>query len=163
MLLQQEDMAMRTTLDFTPLFRSSIGFDRMLEATSRIETAGNWPPYDIIKTGEDDYCITMAVAGFSQDELAITQECNVLVVSGRKAGEDTAQYMHRGIAGRAFSQRFELADHIKVVGANLDKGLLTIDLKRELPEELKPRLIEIVNGAQAKAGMRTIESEKHAA
>lgn len=158
---------MRTTLDFTPLFRSSIGFDRMfnaLEATSRIETADNWPPYDIVKAGEDDYRITMAVAGFSQDELGITQERNVLVVSGEKTGEDTGQYMHRGIAGRAFAQRFELADHIKVVGANLDKGLLTIDLKRELPEEMKPRRIEIIgNDAQAKAGVRTIKGEKHAA
>ncbi|MBP0583400.1 Hsp20 family protein [Labrys sp. LIt4] len=158
---------MRTTLDFTPLFRSSIGFDRMLnalEATSRIETAGNWPPYDIIKTGDDDYRIDMAVAGFSQDELSITQERNVLMVSGQKTGEDTAQYMHRGIAGRAFTQRFELADHIKVVGANLDRGLLTIDLRRDLPEEMKPRRIEIAGGdAQAKTGMRAIESEKHAA
>lgn len=158
---------MRTTLDFTPFFRSSIGFDRMLnalEATSRIEPANNWPPYDITKTGEDDYRITMAVAGFSQDELGITQERNVLIVSGQKAGEDAGQYLHRGIAGRAFAQRFELADHIKVIGANLDKGLLTIDLKRDLPEEMKPRRIEIAgNDVQAKTGMRTIEGEKHAA
>jgi molecular chaperone IbpA len=158
---------MRTTLDFTPFFRSSIGFDRMLnalEATSRIETANNWPPYDITKTGEDDYRITMAVAGFSQDELGITQERNVLIVSGQKANEDAGQYLHRGIAGRAFAQRFELADHIKVVGANLDKGLLTIDLKRDLPEEMKPRRIEIADyGVPPKAEFTKIPAEKHAA
>ena len=158
---------MRTTLDFTPFFRSSIGFDRMLnalEATSRIETANNWPPYDITKTGEDDYRITMAVAGFSQDELGITQERNVLIVSGQKANEDAGQYLHRGIAGRAFAQRFELADHIKVVGANLDKGLLTIDLKRDLPEEMKPRRIEIaVDDASRSGGAKQPEIGKQAA
>jgi molecular chaperone IbpA len=141
-----EDVAMRTTtFDFSPLFRSSIGFDRMLnalEAASRIETIDNWPPYDIAKTGEDDYRISMAVAGFSQDELDITQEQNMLVVSGQKASEDV-QYLHRGIAGRSFQRRFELADHVKVVGAGLVNGLLTIDLKREIPGAIKPRRIEI--------------------
>ncbi|WP_448954997.1 Hsp20 family protein [Labrys neptuniae] len=158
---------MRTTLDFTPFFRSSIGFDRMLnalEATSRVETADNWPPYDITKAGEDDYRITMAVAGFAQDELGISQERNVMVVSGQKAGEDKGQYLHRGIAARAFAQRFELADHIKVVGANLDKGLLTIDLKREIPEEMKPRRIEIAaDGASTKGAAKQTEIGKHAA
>lgn len=158
---------MRTTLDFTPFFRSSIGFDRMLnalEATSRLETADNWPPYDITKTGEDDYRITMAVAGFSQDELGITQERNVMVVSGQKAGDDQAQYLHRGIAARAFTQRFELADHIKVVGANLEKGLLTIDLKREVPEEMKPRRIEIAaDRALTSDGTKQAETGKQAA
>ena len=158
---------MRTTLDFTPFFRSSIGFDRMLnalEATSRIETADNWPPYDITKTGEDDYRITMAVAGFAQDELGISQERNVMVVSGQKAEDEQAQYLHRGIAARAFVQRFELADHIKVVGANLDKGLLTIDLKREIPEEMKPRRIEIeADGASTKGAAKQTEIGKQAA
>ncbi|TIT86449.1 MAG: Hsp20 family protein, partial [Mesorhizobium sp.] len=91
---------------------------------SRIETADNWPPYDIAKSGEDDYRITMALAGFSQDELAITQEQNMLMVSGQKAGEDNGEYLHRGIAGRAFQRRFELADHVKVVDASLVNGLL---------------------------------------
>ncbi|CDX22199.1 heat shock chaperone [Mesorhizobium sp. ORS 3324] len=137
---------MRTSFDFSPLFRSSIGFDRMLnalETASRIETVDNWPPYDIAKTSEDDYRITMAVAGFSEDELAITQEQNMLMVSGQKAGEDKGEYLHRGIAGRSFQRRFELADHVKVIGASLVNGLLTIDLKREVPEEMKPRRIEI--------------------
>lgn len=102
---------MRTTLDFTPLFRSGIGFDRMLnalEAASRGETIDSWPPYDIAKLGEDDYRITMAVAGFSQDDLTLTQEQNMLMVSGHKAGEENGQYLHRGIASRAFQRRFEL-------------------------------------------------------
>ncbi|MDG4897173.1 Hsp20 family protein [Mesorhizobium sp. WSM4976] len=158
---------MRTTFDFSPLFRSSIGFDRMLnalETASRIETVDNWPPYDITKTSEDDYRISMAVAGFAQDELDITQEQNMLMVSGQKAGEDKGEYLHRGIAGRAFQRRFELADHVKVVGANLVNGLLTIDLKREIPEEMKPRRIEIAaDKAMPKGTTKKIEAEKHAA
>jgi molecular chaperone IbpA len=137
---------MRTNLDFSPLFRSSIGFDRMLnalEAASRAEMVDNWPPYDIVKSGEDDYRIAMAVAGFSQDELAITQEQNMLIVAGQKANGEDVHYLHRGIAGRSFQRRFELADHVKVVGASLVDGLLTIDLKREIPEEMKPRQIAI--------------------
>jgi molecular chaperone IbpA len=110
-----EDVAMRTTFDFSPLFRSSIGFDRLLNAldAASVETNDNCPPYDIIKTGEDNYRITMAVAGFSRDELDIAQEQNMLVVSGQKAGEDDSQYLHRGIAGRTFRRRFELADHVR--------------------------------------------------
>lgn len=158
---------MRTTFDFSPLFRSSIGFDRMLnvlETASRIETVDNWPPYDIAKTSEDDYRISMAVAGFAQDELDITQEQNMLMVSGQKAGEDKGEYLHRGIAGRAFQRRFELADHVKVVGASLVNGLLTIDLKREIPEEMKPRRIEITaDKAMPKGATKKIEAEKHAA
>ncbi|MFC3073557.1 Hsp20 family protein [Shinella pollutisoli] len=145
---------MRTTLDFSPLFRSSIGFDRMLDAletANRVEPFDNWPPYDIVKTGEDDYRITMAVAGFAEGDLTIAQEQNMLAVSGERAGEEDGQYLHRGIAERAFRRRFELADHVKVVGASLVNGLLTIDLKREIPEEMKPRRIEIAtDGAQMK-------------
>jgi molecular chaperone IbpA len=157
---------MRTTFDFTPLFRSSIGFDRMLnalETASRIDTVDNWPPYDIAKTAEDDYRITMAVAGFAQDELAITQEQNMLMVAGQKAGEDRGEYLHRGIAARAFERRFELADHVKVVGANLVNGLLTIDLKREIPEEMKPRRIEIAADKAFKSATKRIEADKQAA
>ena len=158
---------MRTTFDFSPLFRSSIGYDRMLnalETASRIETADNWPPYDIAKTAEDDYRIAMAVAGFSQEELDITQEQNMLMVSGQKAAEDKGEYLHRGIAGRAFQRRFELADPVKVVGASLVNGLLTIDLKREIPEEMKPRRIEIAaDKAMPKATTKEIEAEKQAA
>ena len=154
---------MRTAFDFTPLFRSSVGFDRivdMLENASRATAVDNWPPYDIARAGEDDYRVTMTVAGFSQDELSITQEQNVLMVSGHKAEEDTGEYLHRGIAGRTFQRRFQLADHVKVTGAVLENGLLTIDLKREIPEEMKPRRIEIGSGGTA---TRRIEAGKQAA
>ncbi|MBY3135053.1 Hsp20 family protein [Rhizobium laguerreae] len=158
---------MRTNLDFSPLIRSSVGFERMLnalEAASRAETIDNWPPYDIVKTGEDEYRIAMAVAGFSQDELAIIQEQNMLVVSGQKANGEDVQYLHRGIAGRSFQRRFELADHVKVVDAGLVNGLLTIDLKREIPEEMKPRQIEIgTENAMPKAETKQIEAETQAA
>ena len=143
---------MRTAFDFSPLYRSSIGFDRvfdLLENASRTTTIDNWPPYDIARTGEDDYRITMAVAGFNRDELSMTQERNMLVVSGQKSGEDTGEYLHRGIAGRTFQRRFQLADHVRVTGARLENGLLTIDLKREIPEEMKPRRIEIGGGKAA--------------
>ncbi|KKZ87332.1 molecular chaperone Hsp20 [Rhizobium phaseoli] len=157
---------MRTNLDFAPLFRSSIGFERMLnalETASRAETIDNWPPYDIIKTGEDDYRIAMAVAGFSPEELAITQEQNMLIVLGQKANGDDVQYLHRGIAGR-FQRRFELADHVKVVDAGFVDGLLTIALKREIPEEMKPRQIAIETGQlRSKAQPKQIEAGKHAA
>lgn len=158
---------MRTTLDLNPLFRSSIGFDRMLnalQAASRVESIDSWPPYDIAKTGEDDYRITMAVAGFSQDELTITQEQNMLLVAGQKANEDNGEYLHRGIASRAFQRRFELADHVKVTGAGLVNGLLTIDLQREIPDEMKPRRIEIAaTKAAPEAKIKQIEADKQAA
>ena len=160
---------MRTTFDFAPLFRTSIGFDRMLnalESASRVTAIDSWPPYDIVRTGEDDYRITMAVAGFTRDDLTITQEHNMLMVAGQKPGEDeaNAQYLYRGIAGRAFQRRFELADHVKVVGASLVNGLLTIDLKRELPEEMKPRRIAIATGETLpKAGAKQIDAEERAA
>ena len=158
---------MRTTIDFDPLFRSSIGFDRMLnaiEAASRVAPFENWPPYDIVRSGEDSYRIKMAVAGFAEDDLTVTQERNVLVVSGRKDGEDEGEYLHRGIAVRSFERRFDLADHVRVEGASLTDGLLTITLRREVPEELKPRRIEIA-GAEALPQQQTrqIETEQAAA
>ena len=137
---------MGTTLDFAPLYRSSIGFDRMfdlLENASRVQSGDNWPPYDIVKTGQDDYQLAMAVAGFAQDELTITHEPNLLVVAGRKSNEDNGQYLHRGLTGQNFERRFELADHVTVAGARLVNGLLTVDLKREIPDAMKPRRIEI--------------------
>ncbi|RWY68701.1 Hsp20 family protein [Rhizobium leguminosarum] len=157
---------MRTNLDFSPMFRSSIGFDRMLSALQAgIDTVDNWPPYDIIKTGEDAYRIEMAVAGFSQDELLMTQEQNLLVVAGRKAdSDDDVQYLHRSVAQRSFQRRFELADHVKVESAELVDGLLIIDLKREIPEEMKPRQIEIGTGqALPKFETKQIEAETQAA
>lgn len=137
---------MRTAFDFSPLFRSSVGFDRifdLLDNASRVSAIDNWPPYDITKSGEDQYRITMAVAGFSHDELNVTQERNLLVVSGEKKASEDTQYLHRGIAGRSFQRRFELADHVRVVRADLTNGLLTVDLQREIPEAMKPRRIEI--------------------
>jgi molecular chaperone IbpA len=159
---------MRPTFDFTPLFRSSIGFDRMLnalETSSRPELIDSWPPYDILKAGKDEYRITIALAGFTPEELTLTQEPNILVVAGQKAQEEQGQYLHRGIAHRSFQRRFELADHVKVTGANLVDGLLTIELVREVPEEMKPRRIQIgSNPALAKAEEpRQIESDQQAA
>lgn len=157
---------MRTTFDFSPLYRSSIGFDRvldLLENASRATTVDSWPPYDIARTGDDDYRITMAVAGFTQDELSITQEQNMLLVAGQKSDEDAGEYLHRGIAGRTFQRRFELADHVKVIGAALANGLLTIDLKREIPEEMKPRRIEIGAAAVPKVEATKAKVEKLAA
>jgi len=160
---------MRTTFDFAPLFRSSIGFDRMLDvldSASRVAPIDTWPPYDIVRTGEDDYRISMAVAGFSAADLALTQEQNTLVIAGQKQDVDAPnrQYLHRGIAARAFRRRFELADHVKVVGASLANGLLTIDLKREVPEEMRPRRIAIATGEPAmKTATKQIEAERRAA
>jgi molecular chaperone IbpA len=158
---------MRTNLDFSPLFRSSIGFDRMLnalEAASRIETIDNWPPYDIVKIGEDDYRIVMAVAGFTQDELTITQEQNMLFIAGQKSNGEDKQYLHCGIVDRSFQRRYELADHVTVNGASLTDGLLTVDLKREVPEEMKPRRIAIAaDMAPSKSETKQIDAEKAAA
>ena len=137
---------MRTAFDLSPLFRSTVGFDRifdLLDNAQRVSTIDNWPPYDIVKTGEDQYRVTLAVAGFGENELNVTQERNLLLVSGEKAANEDTQYLHRGIAGRSFQRRFELADHVRVAGANLANGLLTIDLKREIPEAMKPRRIDI--------------------
>jgi molecular chaperone IbpA len=141
-----EDVAMRT-FDFSPFYRSTVGFDRlfdMLDQTTRVDPTTNWPPYNIERVGGDHYRITMAVAGFAPDELELTQHENTLLVAGRKAGsEEATQYLHRGIAARSFQQTFNLADHVKVTSAAIENGLLTIDLVREVPEELKPRRIEI--------------------
>ena len=136
------------SFDLSPLFRSSIGFDhlaRVLDAAARVdETALSYPPYNIEKLGEDNYRITMAVAGFSQDDLDITAQDHTLTVAGRARKDgDGAQYLHRGIAGRSFERRFELADHIKVTGAALVNGLLHIELVREVPEAMRPRSIKI--------------------
>jgi molecular chaperone IbpA len=142
------------TFDFSPLYRSTVGFDRlfdMIDQTSRVEPMTNWPPYNIEKTGDDQYRITMAVAGFSPDEIELTQHESTLLVFGqRKSSDEEKQYLHRGIAIRAFKQTFNLADHVKVTGANLDNGLLTVDLVREVPEALKPRRIEISTGDRRK-------------
>ena len=169
LLATEEDMAMRTTLDFSPLFRSGIGFDRVfdvLETASRVQPVDNWPPYDIIRVGEDAYRIVMAVAGFDRDELTLTDRPNLLVVSGAKRESEPdpdCLYLHKGIAERTFERRFELADHVKVANASLEKGLLTIDLQREIPEALKPRRIEIQSqGAGAAKAHAQIQAPKAA-
>ena len=137
--------------DFTPLFRSTIGFDRLarlVDTANRVDsTTQSYPPYDIETTGEDAYRLTMAVAGFAQGELDITVHENTLIVTGKAQKEDeNGRYLHRGIARRAFERRFSLADHIKVNGASLDNGLLHVDLVREVPEAMKPRTIKIADG-----------------
>ncbi len=141
-----------TGLDFSPLFRSTIGFDRLtrlVDAASRADGAATYPPYNIEKTGDESYRLSMAVAGFGAGDLDIQVQENALLVTGKaKKEEDTAQYLHRGIARRAFERRFQLADTIKVVGASLDNGMLHVELVREIPEAMKPRTIKIATGAQ---------------
>ena len=141
------------TLDFTPLFRSTVGFDRLsrlLDTASQIDdSALSYPPYNIEKRGEDQYRITMAVAGFGQDDLEIVTADNALVVRGKaRQNGDSGTYLYRGIAGRAFERRFQLADYIRVTGASLHNGLLDIELQREVPEALKPRTIPIGTAAE---------------
>ncbi|WP_135079484.1 Hsp20 family protein [Terasakiella sp. SH-1] len=137
------------TFDLSPLLRSSVGFDRMqraLETASRLDNAANaYPPYDIEVSGEDSYRISLAVAGFREEDIEITANENSLLIeaSAQKQEGELKEYLHRGIARRAFERRFELADHVKVVGASLENGLLNVDLVRELPQSLKPRKIEI--------------------
>ena len=143
------------TYDVAPLFRSSVGFDRifdLLTQAERAEASAAWPPYNIEKVAEDEYRITMAVAGFTPDEIELTQHDTALLVSGQRKGQEgERQYLHRGIAARTFRQTFNLAEHVKVTGASLENGLLTVDLKREVPEALKPRSIAI-GGTQASVG-----------
>ncbi len=144
------------SFDFTPLFRSTIGFDRLLrlaDAATRFDGASlAYPPYNIEATGENAYRLTMAVAGFGRDDIDVTVKENELLVSGKSKKDEAqnAEYLHRGIARRAFERRFQLADHIKVSGASLDNGLLHVDLTREVPEEKKPRKIEISGASGAK-------------
>jgi molecular chaperone IbpA len=160
------------TYDFTPLFRSSVGFDRwsdLFDAASRADdSAAGYPPYNIEKTGEDKYRIMMAVAGFGENDIEVTAQDNLLVVSGdlgelREAG---ATYLYRGIATRAFERRFSLADHVKIVGAKLADGVLQVDLEREVPEAMKPRRIAVESrpGSATKAieGTKMLEGTKAA-
>lgn len=137
------------TFDFSPLYRSTVGFDRLenLFDTALTTEATGFPPYNIEATGENGYRITMALAGFGEDDISIVQQGNELVVGGEAKKEPEArQYLYRGIAGRSFERRFQLADHVKVAEARMDKGLLQIDLVREVPEALRPRKIEIGKG-----------------
>ena len=151
------------SFDFAPLLRSSIGFEnlnRLVDFATRGE-GDAYPPYNIEKVGEDTYRISMATAGFSREELDITAQDNVLIVTGRaldSAEGDGREFLHRGIAKRAFERRFQLADTIKVTGASYNDGLLDIQLVREVPEHKKPRTIQIDSASSAKAESQTIEA-----
>ncbi|MBP2449177.1 Hsp20 family protein [Rhizobium leguminosarum] len=157
---------MATSYDYAPLFRSSIGFDRvfnLLENAQRARSLSDWPPHDIVKTGNDNYRISIAVAGFVQDDLDITFQSSLLTVTGKNQEAPAESYLHRGIASRPFEHRFELADHVRVNGADLSNGLLSIDLVREVPEALKPRKIDIQSApALASSAPAPIEARKAA-
>ena len=154
------------TYDFTPMFRTAIGFDRLarlMNTATEGAAAPGYPPYNIEKTGEDSYRLTMAVAGFSENDLALTAEANTLIVAGRMNGESpSSEVLYHGLAERAFERRFVLTDHIVVEGAELKNGLLHVGLKRVVPEALKPRKVAIstssapaiANDAQAPAGLK---------
>lgn len=140
---------MRSNFDFSPLYRSTVGFDRLfnlLDTMGQPEQAPSYPPYNIERTGENEYRISMAVAGFGEDELSIEAHANVLTVKGEKADDEADEgheYLYRGIAKRAFERRFQLADHMEVRGAVLKNGLLHVELLRNIPEAMKPRRIAI--------------------
>jgi molecular chaperone IbpA len=168
---------MRSAFDFAPYRRSTVGFDRlfdMLENSTLGQGQENYPPFDLIKLGDNDYRIELAVAGFKRDEIDITAQQNVLLVSGRKqdenedsSGSGPNNYVYRGIATRSFERRFALADHIQVRGADLKDGLLSIELKREIPESMKPKKINIggtegqrsVTGGDQPASKQTVDAE----
>ncbi len=140
---------MRTNFDFSPFRRSTVGFDRLfdlLENSASLQPNENYPPFDLVRDGPDRYRITLAVAGFRPDEIEITAQQNMLLVSGRKREDEGTQYIHRGIATRAFERRFGLADYVQVRHADLKDGMLAIELVREIPEEMKPRRIAIGGG-----------------
>lgn len=140
-------------VDFSPLYRSTVGFDRlftMLDSLGQPDQSPSYPPYNIERTGENAYRITMAVAGFDESELTIEAREHALTIKGEKSEEaaDEKQFLHRGIAKRAFERRFQLADHVEIRGAQLKNGLLHIDLVREIPEAAKPRKIEIASASR---------------
>lgn len=138
------------TFDFSPLYRSSVGFDHLqslLDSAARETDTSTYPPYNIERLGEHDYRISVAVAGFSEGELSLEVKQNVLTISGKRAETTQGNYLHQGIAGRSFDRRFQLADHVEVKGATLEHGLLHVDLVRRIPEQLKPRQIAITTAA----------------
>jgi molecular chaperone IbpA len=157
-ILLQEDVVMRT-YDFAPLFRSTVGFDRlfdMIDSTVRPD----WPPYNIEKTGESQYRISMAIAGFGPDEIELTQQGNVLLITGqKKTDEKHHEMLHQGLASRNFKQTFNLADHVKVTAAELENGMLVVDLLREVPEQLKPRRIALGSRAATPPGQGGIAQD----
>jgi molecular chaperone IbpA len=167
---------MRSAFDFAPFRRSTVGFDRlfdMLENSNASQAGENYPPFDLVKLGDNQYRIELAIAGFKRDEIDITAQQNVLIVTGRKNDETQekgSDFIYRGIANRSFERRFALADHIQVRGADLKDGLLSIDLVREIPEAMKPRKIDIgtgsdrqerpaIGGEPQPASRQTVEAE----
>ncbi|MBL9011301.1 MAG: Hsp20 family protein [Alphaproteobacteria bacterium] len=143
--------------DLSPLYRSTVGFDRLFQMLDANTTdAQSYPPYNIERLGETDYRITMAVAGFAESDLAIEVKENALTVSGKRTEDEKRSYLHQGIAARAFERRFQLADHVEVSGAKLEHGLLHIELKRVIPDAKKPRRIEIAAAAKP---AQTIEAQ----
>ena len=165
---------MRSAFDFAPFRRSTVGFDRLFDMleNSNAGQAENYPPFDLIKLGDNDYRIELAVAGFKPGEIDITAQQNVLLVTGRKkeeADDQGTNYVYRGIATRSFERRFALADHIQVRGADMKDGLLAIELKREIPEAMKPRKINIggsespdrsaIGGGDQAASKQTVDAE----
>ncbi len=151
-------------IDFSPLFRTAIGFDRLarlMDNARAVPEANGYPPYNIEKTGEDSYVLTMAVAGFSEADIDITAQNNTLTITGKPQPqpEDGRSFLHRGIAGRAFERRFVLADHIVVQGADLANGLLHVALKHVVPEALKPRRIPVQGGRPAITGEAQPEAQ----
>jgi len=156
-----EDMAMRTTFDPTPLWRSTVGFDRLfdlMDQSARFQANDTYPPYNIERAGEDHYRISLALAGFAPDEVTITAEQNVLTVEGSKSQKTETEYLYQGISARPFRRTFNLAEYVQVKNALFEDGLLKIDLVREVPEAMRPRRIAI-NGGTTKP---TIEQKKAA-
>ena len=148
------------TYDFSPLWRSTIGFDRLFDLAESAQraTEDNYPPYNIERLSEDSYQISLAVAGFSPDEISITAEQNVVTIEGNKPEKAEHQFLYRGISTRHFKRQFNLADYVQVKNASFDNGLLKIELVREIPEAMKPRRIAINGGAQP-ANVHQIESK----
>ena len=149
------------TFDLAPLYRSTVGFDRLFSMLDGFEATPGYPPYNIERTGENDYRITVAVAGFGENELSIESKENTLTIKGEKQvkEEKAGEVLHQGIAARAFERAFQLADDVQVKGASLENGLLHVDLVREIPEAKKPRQIVIGNG---KAQPKVVEAQKAA-
>ena len=152
------------TYDMTPLLRSTIGFDRLLNDLAQTATKSDaaYPPFNVELLNEDSYRITLAVAGFGQDDIEIEVTDRALRITGKRADDDAdRQFLHQGIAGRSFERRFQLAEHVKVTGASLENGLLNVELAREVPEAKKPRRIEI--GSSTRQGAQVIEADAHRA
>jgi molecular chaperone IbpA len=153
------------TFDLTPLYRSAIGFDRLVNMLEqRAEAAPSYPPYNVELVSENEYRIVMALAGFSRNEIEIVSERDTLLVTGRKQKDDVQRhYLHRGIAQRDFEQRFQLANHVKVVSTAFDNGILTIELVREVPEALKPRKIAIADAKGNTDNVQVLEQPQQQA